>query len=162
MHESSLHPDTLFLLGQATGKKTKKHSLNMNHIYLFPKKPPDTEHPYNCRAQKRTRHHKAMVWLSVAVHTVSGAHFHMICMIRLIGLVWKHFRGKVVDFLQLHQLEIKSKNGGTSEAWTSLQACAFEGHMNQILSNWFWFHHQPRLIGINLTVMLRQRIINIV
>lgn len=62
-----------------------------------------------------------MVWLSEVVHTVSGAHFHMICMIPLIGLVWKHFRDIVMDFFQLYQREIKVKSNETSDAWTDFK-----------------------------------------
>lgn len=158
--DASLHPDNLFLLGQANGKS--KTNTVWIRIKSVSRKAPRHRESHTIaqlwfKTQTRTRDHKAMVWLSVAVHTVSGAHFHTICMIRLIGLVWKHFREKFNDFLQLHQPEIKRKNNGTSEAWTqALQACAFEGHINRILSSFFWFHCNFTLIGRNLTVMLWQ------
>lgn len=98
-HESSLHPDNLFLSGQATGK-TITNAVWMRSISVSKKAPRHRENPTNAelqlQTQRRPSDHNAMLLLSVAVHTVTGAHFHTICMIRLIGLVWKHFKSKVV------------------------------------------------------------------
>lgn len=119
-----------FETGDKPPSTKNKHWLNMNHINLFLKAaPPDTK-----LKRMQATHDKAVVWLSVAPHTVSGAHFHTICMIRLIGLVWKHFRGTVAEFLQPRQLEMRIEKWWNITGSDSLQACVCKGQLNR--SQW--------------------------
>lgn len=71
--------DFFCLLRQATAQN--QQWLNMNHINPFPKTNPTNPH-------RVPTDHTASLWLSV-----SGPHFHNICMILFIGWVWKHFEG---------------------------------------------------------------------
>lgn len=114
----------------------KKQTLAEYESYQSVSKPPPTPPPPRHRIHRvgelkrmQATLDNAVVWLSVAPHTVSGAHFHTICMIRLIGLVWKHFRGTMAEFLQPRQLEMRiEKNDGTSQAQTRFQpVCVKDG-----------------------------------
>lgn len=70
----------------------EKQTLSESESHLSVSKKSDTQ-PTEQLQNDSCSDHNPMVWLSVAVHTVSGTRFHTICMIRLIGLVWKQSCG---------------------------------------------------------------------
>lgn len=122
-----------FETGDKPPSTKNKHWLNMNHINLFLKTAPRPGRRIHRVAElKRMQatHDKAVVWLSVAPHTVSGAHFHTICMIRLIGLVWKHVRGTVAEFLLPRQLEMRIEIWRNITGSDSLPARVSKGWLN--------------------------------